>query len=185
MEYRLKPGDILAFSGWLWGRLALIMESLAATGIRVGELRYINVEAARQGRATIALKGKTCMILLPRKLCRRLLHFARKTKIASGEIFLTGGGKSISRRQVWHELKKRGIKMPHFCAAFFALHLSSTQLEQVKGVEPSYRPWEGRVLPMNYTCIKLYLLIIAKPGPKCKHFFSGSFDFFLYPQLQK
>ena len=52
-------------------------------------------------------------------------------------------------------------------------------LEQVKGVEPSYRPWEGRVLPMNYTCIKLYLLIIAKPGPKCKHFFSGGFDFFL------
>ena len=39
--------------------------------------------------------------------------------------------------------------------------------------------WEGRVLPMNYTCIKLYLLIIAKPGPKCKHFFSGGFDFFL------
>ena len=32
---------------------------------------------------------------------------------------------------------------------------------------------------MNYTCIKLYLLIIAKPGPKCKHFFSGGFDFFL------
>lgn len=26
-------------------------------------------------------------------------------------------------------------------------------LEQVKGVEPSYRPWEGRVLPMNYTCL--------------------------------
>jgi hypothetical protein len=24
-------------------------------------------------------------------------------------------------------------------------------LERVKGVEPSYRPWEGRVLPMNYT----------------------------------
>ena len=55
----------------------------------------------------------------------------------------------------------------------------SPPLEQVKGVEPSYRPWEGRVLPMNYTCIKLYLLIIAKPGPKCKHFFSGGFDFFL------
>ena len=86
-------------------RLALIMETLAATGIRVGELRYITVEAARQGRATIALKGKIRTILLPRKLCRRLLNFARKAKIAPGEIFLTGGGRGISRRQVWHELK--------------------------------------------------------------------------------
>ena len=96
----------MEINGWLfciteryrprsWG-FALLIESPAATGIRVGELRYINVEAARQGRATIALKGKTCMILLPRKLCRRLLHFARKTKIASGEIFEPLPVKSMS-----------------------------------------------------------------------------------------
>lgn len=29
-------------------------------------------------------------------------------------------------------------------------------LERVKGVEPSYRPWEGRVLPMNYTRMSLF-----------------------------
>ena len=28
-------------------------------------------------------------------------------------------------------------------------------VEQVKGVEPSYRAWEARVLPMNYTCVCL------------------------------
>ena len=26
------------------------------------------------------------------------------------------------------------------------------QLEQMKGIEPSCRPWQGRVLPLNYIC---------------------------------
>lgn len=24
-------------------------------------------------------------------------------------------------------------------------------MERVMGVEPTYQPWEGRILPMNYT----------------------------------
>ena len=87
-------------------RLALIMETLCATGIRVSELRYITVEAALAGRATITLKGKIRTILLPAKLCRKLVKYARKQKIAAGEIFLTSSGKGISRRQVWYELKR-------------------------------------------------------------------------------
>ena len=87
-------------------RLALIMETLCATGIRVSELRYITVEAAKAGRATITLKGKIRTILLPAKLCRKLVKYARKQKIAAGEIFLTSSGKGISRRQVWFELKR-------------------------------------------------------------------------------
>ena len=58
-------------------RLALIMETLCATGIRISELRYITVEAARAGRTTIALKGKIRTILLSTKLCRKLLKYAK------------------------------------------------------------------------------------------------------------
>ena len=87
-------------------RLALLMETLCATGIRIGELRYITVEAARAGRATIALKGKIRTILLPKKLCHKLLAYAKKQKTVSGEVFLTKNGKSISRRQAWYELKR-------------------------------------------------------------------------------
>lgn len=87
-------------------RLVLIMETLCATGIRVSELRYITVEAALAGRATITLKGKIRTILLSTKLCRKLVKYARKQKIAAGEIFLTSSGKGISRRQVWFELKR-------------------------------------------------------------------------------
>ena len=87
-------------------RLALIMETLCATGIRISELRYITVEAAKDGRATIALKGKIRTILLPTKLYRKLIKYAKKEKIASGAIFRTKSGTPISRRQVWYELKR-------------------------------------------------------------------------------
>lgn len=69
-------------------RLALLMETICATGIRVSEVR--TVEAARRGRAEIASKGKVRIILLPNKLCRKLLKYAQKQKTVSGEIFLTG-----------------------------------------------------------------------------------------------
>ncbi|MCI8479242.1 MAG: tyrosine-type recombinase/integrase [Oscillospiraceae bacterium] len=86
-------------------RLALLMETICATGIRVSEVRYITVEAAQVGRAEIALKGKIRTILLPGKLCRKLQKYAKKQKIVSGEIFLTRNGNGLSRRQIWAEMK--------------------------------------------------------------------------------
>lgn len=87
-------------------RLALLMETICATGIRVSEVRYITVEAVQRGRAEISLKGKIRTILLPGKLCRKLLKYARKHKTVSGEIFLTRNGTPLSRRQIWAELKR-------------------------------------------------------------------------------
>ena len=87
------------------GRLELLMEAVCSTGIRVSEVRYLTVEAARGRRAVVILKGKVRTILLPGKLCRKLLRYAAEQKIASGEIFLTGGGRSLSRKQIWREMK--------------------------------------------------------------------------------
>lgn len=86
-------------------RLALLMETICATGIRVSEVQYITVEAARQGRTEISLKGKIRTILLPGKLCRKLLKYAKKQKTVSGEIFLTRNGTGLSRKQIWAEMK--------------------------------------------------------------------------------
>ena len=86
-------------------RLALLFETIGSTGVRVSEVKYFTVEAARRGVTEIALKGKIRTILLPGKLCRKLLKYARKQKIASGEIFLTGSGKPINRKQIWAEMK--------------------------------------------------------------------------------
>ena len=86
-------------------RLELLLEAICATGIRVSEVRFLTVEAVKSGRAEVALKGKIRTILLPGKLCRKLMKYARRQKIASGEIFLTRGGKSLDRRQIWSEMK--------------------------------------------------------------------------------
>lgn len=86
-------------------RLALLMETISATGIRVSEVRYITLEAVCQGKAEIALKGKIRTILLSAKLCRKLQKYARKEKIASGALFRTGSGRLLGRRQIWAQMK--------------------------------------------------------------------------------
>ena len=86
-------------------RLALVMETICAAGIRVSEVRYITAEAVREGRTEIALKGKIRTILLPGKLCRKLEKYARQKKITSGELFLTRSGRPMSRKQIWAEMK--------------------------------------------------------------------------------
>ena len=87
-------------------QLELLLETICATGIRVSEVKYITVEAAASGRTDVSLKGKVRTILLPAKLCRKLLKYAKKQKIVSGEIFLSENGTSISRVQVWREMKR-------------------------------------------------------------------------------
>lgn len=86
-------------------RILMVMETICATGIRVSELRYITVGAVKNGSARIRLKGKIRCILLPGKLCRKLLKYAKKNKIATGEIFITKNETSLSRKQIWREMK--------------------------------------------------------------------------------
>ncbi len=127
-------------------RLALLVETLGATGIRVSEVRYITVEAARSGRTEISLKGKIRTILLASRLCRKLLKYARKNKIASGEIFLTRSGRGISRKQIWADMKrlcqKAGVEatkvFPHnlrhlFATAFYRASRDIAKLADVLG----------------------------------------------------
>lgn len=127
-------------------RLELLMEAICSTGIRVSEVRYLTVEAARSGRAEVRLKGKIRSILLPRKLCRKLLKFARKQKIASGAIFRAGDGRSLSRHRIWREMKalcgRAGVAetkvFPHnlrhlFAALFYRATRDIVKLADVLG----------------------------------------------------
>lgn len=121
-------------------RLMLVMETICASGIRVSELRYITVEAAQRGKAEIMLKGKVRVILLTQKLCRKLLNYAAKEKIACGEIFLTADGTCLSRRQIWAEMKalakQAGIDahkvFPHNLRHLFATIYYSTYRDIVR-----------------------------------------------------
>ena len=86
-------------------RLELLMETICATGVRVSEVLYITVEAVKNRRVDVTLKGKIRSILLPAKLCRKLLKYARRQNIRTGEIFRTRSGRPMSRGQIWREMK--------------------------------------------------------------------------------
>lgn len=127
-------------------RLALLMETICATGIRVSEVRYITLEALGVGRAEISLKGKVRTILIPGKLCRKLERYARRQGITTGEVFLTRRGKGLSRRQIWAEMKalcaRAGVAeskvFPHnlrhlFARTFYRVSRDVAQLADVLG----------------------------------------------------
>lgn len=86
-------------------RLYFLMETICATGIRVSELQFITVEAVREGRAVISLKGKTRIILIPEELRRELKKYAKKNNIKSGSIFITKNGKKMDRSNILHQMK--------------------------------------------------------------------------------
>ena len=127
-------------------RLALLIEAICATGIRVSEVKHLTVEAARAGKAEISLKGKIRTILLPGKLCRKLLKYAKQQKTASGEIFLARSGRSLNRRQIWAEMKglcraagvTPGKVFPHnlrhlFATSFYRVNRDIVSLADVLG----------------------------------------------------
>ena len=109
-------------------RMELILETICATGIRVGELKYITLETVRAGVAEIALKGKIRTILLPHRLCRKLQKYAKQQKIASGKLFLTQDGLPVSRQSIWTRMKalceaagvERSKVFPHNLRSLFA-----------------------------------------------------------------
>ena len=86
-------------------RLALIMETMASTGMRVSELKYVTVESLRKRKLEIDMKNKVRIIFLPQKLCIKLYIYAGRRDIKSGQVFLTGSGHMITRKQVWSEMK--------------------------------------------------------------------------------
>ncbi|MBQ0037241.1 MAG: tyrosine-type recombinase/integrase [Clostridiales bacterium] len=86
-------------------RLCLILQTICSTGIRVSELPFITVEAVRNGKAVVSLKGKTRVVLLLKDLQKKLLRYISKQKISDGCVFVTRTGKPVSRSNIWREMK--------------------------------------------------------------------------------
>ena len=86
-------------------RLSLILQTICSTGIRIGELSFITVRAAKRGEAIVKCKGKTRKVFLLPELCKLLLAYAEHNKILKGPVFLGKNGKPIHRTTVWREMK--------------------------------------------------------------------------------
>lgn len=127
-------------------RLHLLMQTVCGTGIRISELIYITVEAARTGRAEICMKGKNRIIILQKELRNRLLRYARAQGVACGPVFCTKSGRPVDRSNICHEMKRlcaaAGVSphkvFPHnlrhlFARCFYAVEKNLAHLADVLG----------------------------------------------------
>lgn len=127
-------------------QLNLIMQTICGTGIRVSELKYFTVEAVRRGEIVVSCKSKTRTILLPGKLKKLLLEYAKKNKIQSGAVFVTRNGKPVNRSNIWAQMKRlceiAGVKpskvFPHnlrklFARTFYGIEKDIAKLADILG----------------------------------------------------
>lgn len=87
-------------------RLALLTETLAATGMRISELPFVTVEALSTRRAEVNCKGKSRTVFLPESLCQALGKFADEQDITTGSVFITRNGLPMDRSNIWGNLKE-------------------------------------------------------------------------------
>ena len=127
-------------------RLELIIETVCATGIRIGELKYITVESAKCGEAVVTLKGKTRYVFIPKELKRKLLRYSKELGIKEGMIFVTRTGKAVNRTNIWRDMKNlckdAGVKaekvFPHnlrhlFARTFYNIDKDIAKLADILG----------------------------------------------------
>ena len=127
-------------------RLALVLQTICATGIRVSELASITVEAVKRGEVTVNCKGKTRKIFIVPSLQKKLTCYIRTQRIAGGCVFATRSGKPLDRSNIWREMKalceKAGVVpskvFPHnlrhlFARTFYHLEKDIAKLADVLG----------------------------------------------------
>lgn len=87
-------------------QLYLVMQTICSTGIRVSELQFFTVDAIKKGEIFVNCKGKTRMILIPRRLRKILLDYAKRKKCGEGPIFVgRRQGKPLNRQCIWAKMK--------------------------------------------------------------------------------
>ncbi|MBQ7953272.1 MAG: tyrosine-type recombinase/integrase, partial [Clostridia bacterium] len=120
--------------------LYYLMQTICASGIRVSELKSITIEAVRERQSVIKCKGKMRMVILPDKLCRMLLQYAKERKITSGPVFVSKNGKPLDRSGIWKMMKslcetagvERDKVFPHNLRHLFARTYYSLQKDIVR-----------------------------------------------------
>ena len=82
-------------------RLYYLMQTIASTGLRVSEIKYVTVGAVNKGQAVINCKGKIRQIFLPKRLCQMLKEYIKSRNIKSGAVFVSKNGRPLDRSNIW------------------------------------------------------------------------------------
>ena len=123
-----------------------MLQTICGTGIRVSELQYFTVEAVRRGEITVNCKSKTRMILVPGKLRKMLLNYAKRKRVTAGAIFVGKSGKPLDRSNIWRQMKrlckkarvKESKVFPHnlrklFARTFYGIEKDIAKLADILG----------------------------------------------------
>ncbi len=86
-------------------RLYYIMQTICSSGLRVSELKFVDINAVKTGQALINCKGKLRVVILPKELCKMLKAYAKEQGISKGSIFVTKSGTPLDRSNIWKMLK--------------------------------------------------------------------------------
>ena len=89
-------------------RLLMLIQTICALGICVGEVRFITAESLDEGQATIRNKRKERKILIPQVLIKMLKAYCASRNITSGPVFITRSGKPLDRSNIWRMMKRLG-----------------------------------------------------------------------------
>lgn len=127
-------------------QLNLVLQTICGTGIRVSELRYFTLEMVRAGTVTVNCKNKTRTILVPGKLRKLLMDYAKRNKIAGGIIFRGRNGQSLDRSSIWRQMKQlcRQARVPEskvfphnlrklFARTFYGIEKDIAKLADILG----------------------------------------------------
>lgn len=87
-------------------QIHLIMQTICSTGIRVSELEHFDIESIKQGEVNIYCKGKIRKVLIPFKLKKLLLKYAKGKEIETGILFRDKNGNPLSRTVIWEQMKR-------------------------------------------------------------------------------
>ena len=90
-------------------QLALIIQTLGSTRIRISELKSVTLESVIMGVADIHNKGKLRRILYPSQLRNALIRYADRHGIVRGSIFITRTGSPLNRCNIWKMLKQLSV----------------------------------------------------------------------------
>lgn len=82
-----------------------LMKTLAGTGIRISELKYITVEAVNKGAEKIHNKKKDRDIIIKTSLQKELKKYCEETGIKEGIIFKSKQGNVLSDSYIWRQLQ--------------------------------------------------------------------------------
>lgn len=86
-------------------RTLYIMKTLAGTGIRIDELKYITVEAIKKGYTQVENKGKIRDIIISKNLSKELKSYCKEQDIKEGILFASNTGKPLDKAYIWRELQ--------------------------------------------------------------------------------